>query len=84
MFPYRLLKKFFADSEYVMTYFHPRDFDPSQPKIPNLSPLRQFKSYVGLRGAEAKLVKLLNDFEFVDVRTAVSEIDWKTCPVVQI
>ena len=84
LFPYWLLKKLFSDSEYVMTYFHPRDFDTSQPLIPNLSALRRFKSYVGLKGAEAKLVRLLNDFQFVDVRTAVSQVDWDTAPVVQV
>ena len=84
LFPYWLLKKLFADSEYVMTYFHPRDFDPDQPMLPNLSASRRFKSYVGLRGAEAKLVRLLNEFEFVDVRTAVSKVDWDTAPVVQV
>jgi polysaccharide deacetylase family protein (PEP-CTERM system associated) len=84
LFPYWLLKKLFTDSEYVMTYFHPRDFDADQPMIPNLSASRRFKSYVGLKGAEAKLVKLLNDFEFVDVRTAVSQVDWDTAPVVQV
>ena len=84
LFPYWLLKKLFADSEYVMTYFHPRDFDADQPMIPNLSASRRFKSYVGLRGAEAKLVRLLNDFTFVDVRTAVSRVDWETVPVVQV
>lgn len=52
--------------------------------IPNLSASRRFKSYVGLRGAEAKLVRLLNDFTFVDVRTAVSRVDWETVPVVQV
>ena len=84
LFPYWLLKKLFADSEYVMTYFHPRDFDAGQPMIPNLSASRRFKSYVGLRGAESKLIKLLNDFEFVDVRTAVSRVDWDKAPVVQV
>ena len=84
LFPYWILKKLFADSEYVMTYFHPRDFDPGQPMIPNLSASRRFKSYVGLRGAESKLINLLNDFEFVDVRTAVSQVDWDTAPVVQV
>jgi len=84
LFPYWLLKKLFADSEYVMTYFHPRDFDAGQPMIPNLSASRRFKSYVGLRGAEAKLVKLLNDFKFVDVRTAVSQVDWNNAPVVHV
>ena len=84
LFPYWLLKKLFTDSEYVMTYFHPRDFDADQPLIPNLPVARRFKSYVGLKGAEAKLIKLLNDFEFVDVRTAVSEIDWDNAPVIEV
>ena len=84
LFPYWLLKKLFADSEYVMTYFHPRDFDSSQPLIPNLSASRRFKSYVGLKGAEEKLVRLLKEFEFVDVRTAVSLVDWDSVPVVQV
>ena len=68
----------------MITYFHPRDFDADQPMIPNLSASRRFKSYVGLRGAEEKLVKLLNDFDFVDVRTAVSQIDWDKAPVVHV
>ena len=67
-----------------MTYFHPRDFDADQPLIPNLPVTRRFKSYVGLKGAQAKLIKLLNDFEFVDVRTAVSQIDWDNAPVIEV
>jgi len=84
LFPYWLLKKLFADSEYVMTYFHPRDFVAGQPMIPSLCAARRFKSCVGLRDAEAKLVKLLNDFKFVDVRTAVSQVDWNNAPVVHV
>ena len=49
LLPYWLLKKLFAESDYVMTYFHPRDFDVNQPMIPNLSSTRRIKSYVGLR-----------------------------------
>ena len=84
MLPYWLLKKLFAESDYVMTYFHPRDFDVNQPMIPNLSSTRRIKSYVGLKGAESKLKKLLSDFSFVDVRTAVARIDWKSAPIVQM
>ena len=73
-----------VDSEYMKTYFHPRDFDANHPMIPNLSVSRRFKSYLGLRGAEAKLVRLLNEFEFVDVRTAVSQVDWDNASVVQV
>ena len=44
-----------------MTYFHPRDFDAEAGDHFVRLASRRFKSYVGLRGAEAKLVKLLND-----------------------
>ena len=84
LFPYFLLKKMFKKSEYIMTYFHPRDFDSNQPLIPNLPPFRRFKSYVGLRGAEQKLRKILNEFDFIDVRTAVTKINWDTVPIVDV
>ena len=45
LFPYRLIKKFTDNSDYIMTYFHPRDFDINQPLIPGLSISRKFNSY---------------------------------------
>ena len=84
LFPYFLLAKLFKDSEYTMTYFHPRDFDPNQPVVDNLSLSRRFKSYVGLKGAEIKLRKILNKFDFIDVRTAVSKINWSDVPIIDI
>ena len=53
-----------------MTYFHPRDFDFNQPKLPGLSLNRQFKSYVGLKNCRNKLQKWLTDFRFIDIREA--------------
>ena len=50
-----------------MTYLHPRDFDATQPIINELSMIRKFKSYVGLKSAESKLEKWLSDFEFTDM-----------------
>lgn len=44
-------------------YIHPRDFDADQPRIP-LSPMRRFRSYVGLAAAEQKLRALLRTFEW--------------------
>ena len=73
---YSLIKYFMSKSGYVMTYFHPRDFDINQPMIPGLSVARQFKSYVGIKGAFAKLEKLIDDFDFYDLRTADKEIEW--------
>jgi len=76
LLPYKLIKKFSKDSDYIMSYFHPRDFDNEQPVITDLSLQRKFKSYVGLKHAENKLKKWLFDFNFVDVYEAESQIDW--------
>lgn len=76
LFPYPLIKHWGNKSEYMMTYFHPRDFDVDQPVIADLPAMRKFKSYVGIKGAFSKFQKLLNDFEFVNVKEADRQIDW--------
>lgn len=80
LFPYTVIKKLFERSNYVMTYFHPRDFDTEQPIIKDLSLFRKFKSYYGLNSAQNKLEKLLKDFNFIDVQTAVANINWSDKP----
>lgn len=50
-FPYWLIKYWGMKAPYLMTYFHPRDFDPEQPVIDSLPSMRKFKSYVGLAKA---------------------------------
>lgn len=82
--PYTLIKHWTKKSNYVMSYLHPRDFDPDQPVIRDLSLIRKFKSYVGVGRAAAKLERWLSDFEFIDVETAVERIDWAQVPVVDI
>jgi polysaccharide deacetylase family protein (PEP-CTERM system associated) len=84
LFSYQLIKRWTAQSGYVMSYLHPRDFDASQPMIKELPMMRRWKAYVGLSGAEKKLDNWLTDFEFVDVKTAVTQINWEKVPVVQI
>jgi len=74
--PYFLLKYFMKKSDYVMAYFHPRDFDIDQPIIQELSPLRKFKSYYGLGNAFDKLNSLITDYKFIDLHEAVYKIDW--------
>ena len=83
-FPYSLIKHWASHSSYVMTYFHPRDFDPDQPIIDSLPALRKFKSYVGLSKAFHKFQRLLNDFEFVSVEEADKLIDWNTVRVLKL
>ncbi len=84
LIPYPLMKHFMNNSNYVMTYLHPRDFDAEQPMIEGLSAFRRFKSYVGLKGSCQKLEKLINDFTFVDLNEADSMIEWSDAKVVKL
>lgn len=84
LFPYPLLDIMTKNSDYVMTYFHPRDFDAQQPMVPGLNFVRKFKSYYGLKGCLSKLDKLIKKHEFVDIRTAEASIDWKKAKVVKL
>ena len=76
LFPYAMVKKFTSSSEYVMSYFHPRDFDHTQPVIKDLSAFRKFKSYVGLKNTSSKLNNWLFDFDFCDISEADGQIKW--------
>jgi polysaccharide deacetylase family protein (PEP-CTERM system associated) len=84
LFPYFLVKKWTQNSDYLMSYLHPRDFDYKQPVIKELSFMRKLKSYVGLKEAEDKLRKWIKDFEFIDIRGADDIIDWKSVPVIEL
>ena len=78
LIPYPLLKYFMNRSDnYVMTYFHPRDFDPEQPMIKELSPIRKFKSYYGLSSSLHKLELLIQDFDFISLNEADKIIQWE-------
>lgn len=83
-FPYKIIKKWTREAPYLMSYFHPRDFDPAQPVIGDLGWVRKFRAYCGLRGAEAKLRRFLDDFTFLDLAQADAKIDWSTVETVDI
>jgi peptidoglycan-N-acetylglucosamine deacetylase len=84
LLPYKIIKNFTLQSNYVMTYFHPRDFDIGQPIVPGLSLPRRFKSYVGLKKCKPKLERWLNDFDFIDLQQADKKLDWTKTPIVKI
>ena len=84
LFPYYLIKKWANNSEYMMSYFHPRDFDPEQPVVDGLPLIRRFKSYVGLRCSFRKFQHFLSDFDFVNVEQADSMIDWDQVKVIKL
>jgi polysaccharide deacetylase family protein (PEP-CTERM system associated) len=84
LIPYFIIKKWSKKSNYVMTYFHPRDFDAHQPMIHDLSLSRKFKSYVGLKGVTQKLDTWLKEEEFIDISTANSVVNWERVPIVNL
>ncbi|NOX08330.1 MAG: DUF3473 domain-containing protein [Gammaproteobacteria bacterium] len=84
LIPYPLIRAFAQSSQYIMTYFHPRDFDADQPVIRELSRFRKFKSYYGLKGAQHKLERLLDDFDFISLAKADQLIDWNDVPVIDL
>lgn len=84
LLPYSFISYMMRRSDYVMTYFHPRDFDPLQPVIKELGLMRKFKSYYGLTGAFIKFMRLVSDSEFIDLKTAVDRYDWESADVIQI
>jgi polysaccharide deacetylase family protein (PEP-CTERM system associated) len=84
LFPTFMLDQLWKNQSYVMTYFHPRDFDAGQPMIEDLSFLRKFKSYYGLSSAMGKLEFLIKKYPFIDLATAEQEIDWEKARVVSL
>ena len=84
LFPYYIIKKWSQKTDYLMTYFHPRDFDPDQPIIKELPLNRKFKSYVGLRTSFHKFQCYLNDFDFVNVTQAEERINWSEVRIINL
>jgi len=84
LLPYKIIEKWTLQSNYVMTYFHPRDFDNEQPIVPGLSLPRRFKSYVGIKNCKPKLERWLNDFDFIDLNQADQLINWSHVPVIKL
>lgn len=65
LFPYwlirRMSKQVLAEGRPVVFYVHPREIDPSHPRLP-MSRKRSFKSYVNLETTEWKIGQILQDF----------------------
>ena len=57
-------------------YLHPWEIDADQPRLKNIKRSYQFRHYVGLNSAEAKLEKLLNDFDFVSIETGLRRMGY--------
>lgn len=84
LFPFPLIEKWSKSSPYIMSYFHPRDFDYLQPVLPQLPLIRKFKSYYGLKGAFGKFEKWLNEFETISLLEADQQINWGLSKVISL
>ena len=67
--PLWLLRKNFVQNDYIMTYFHPRDFDDQQPVLKGLSSFRRFKAYTGLKHSYDKLSNLKYDGNWIQIES---------------
>ena len=83
-FPYWMIAHWTRNSKHTMTYFHPRDFDDGQPRIPGLPILRKLKAYTGINGALPKLTRFLHEFGGQPLREASASINWDQTPHVKI
>jgi polysaccharide deacetylase family protein (PEP-CTERM system associated) len=65
-FPYSLIKtmtiKVLREGRPVVFYIHPREIDPSHPRLP-MGVTRRFKCYVNLKTTQKKIERLVADFE---------------------
>lgn len=84
LFPYWLIKRLTSRQDYIMSYLHPSDFDPDQPKMDHLPLWNRWKNSVGLKGAYDKFSRYLSDFDFINVEVADKMIDWSDVPVVRL
>ena len=76
LFPYMQIKRLMKQSDYNMAYFHMRDFDYEQYRFQHFTIERKFKSYYGLKGAYAKFLHFLDDYEWLSVEDAGKQINW--------
>lgn len=84
IFPYPIIKNWAKKSPYLMTYFHPREFDPNTPKVESLPLMRKIKTYINVEGNFNKWKKLMNDFSFVNIEEADKQINWDNARTIQL
>ena len=53
-----------VDQLAAVFYFHPWEIDADQPRIPGISAKTRFRHYVNIHRMEARLNRLLGDFQW--------------------
>ncbi len=89
LFPYWKIKSLVDSNEYVMTYFHVKDFDKKQKRIytsleGESTFIRYIKRYYGLSRSFANFNRLIVDFDFMNLLQADRRINWSNQPLVKL
>ncbi len=58
-----------VDAQPAVTYFHPWEFDPDQPRVPQAGAKARFRHYLNLSRTERRLERLLGDFKWDRIDT---------------
>jgi len=81
--PFGWIKHKMDNEKYMISYFHPRDFDSEMHRyIPNNMYLKM-RYRLGVKSCMSKLVKLTHEFDFINIKEAADKIDWERVPVVK-
>jgi polysaccharide deacetylase family protein (PEP-CTERM system associated) len=84
LLPYWVIRNFTERSAYVMSYLHPRDMDPEQPIIKDISFVRKIRTYIGVKSTQNKFEKWISNFNFTDIQTASFNINWEKAPIIDL
>ena len=75
VFPYwlisRMSKQVLAEGRPVVFYIHPREIDPSHPRLP-MTGNAEFRSYVNLESTEMKVRRALRDFPVTTFKNLIT------------
>ncbi len=81
IYPYPIVQKLFKASAYEMAYYHPRDFDNGIHKVLDKHVFVKLKYRIGTNSSRLKLEKLVNEFDFITMRKAVTQVDWEKATI---
>ena len=98
-FPLGFVRNTMNKSDYAMTYFHIRDLIVESKHVMTKERyetvfkekgtlkaryMRYFKSSIGKKQAMSKLMKLIEQVDFINLAEADKAIDWEKAPVVDL
>jgi peptidoglycan/xylan/chitin deacetylase (PgdA/CDA1 family) len=80
IFPYRSIRRTIERLNHlghpVLIFFHPSDFDSLPPRIA-LPWIKRFVCYGRIRTTEERMIRLLNDFEFISIKNFILTEEYK-------